>query len=187
MPTELLAQTGLSIGSVLTVELINGVMVLHPEGSSLTPSSSAETLRGDPHRAYKLHLEAYLCIPAGTADKTIHERIKAGFPASLLQALCEQGVITLDERNRIIHYRSLQARLAKNQLLTTIESDRMYRAVHVVAMAVAVFHDLEKATRWLSKPKSHLSGSSPFELLSTTSGLRQVEEMLIQVSEGFYN
>ncbi|MNY83037.1 hypothetical protein D3C86_2255200 [compost metagenome] len=62
----------------------------------------------------------------------------------------------------------------------------MYRAVHIIAMAVAVFGDTEKALHWLSKPKSRFSGKSPCELLSTSLGVYRVEEMLIQVAEGLY-
>ncbi|MHA6578471.1 antitoxin Xre/MbcA/ParS toxin-binding domain-containing protein [Pseudomonas yamanorum] len=38
---------------------------------------------------------------------------------------------------------------------------------------------MEKATRWLPKPKSQFSGP-PFEMLSTTTGTNRVEELPTQ-------
>jgi len=52
-------------------------------------------------------------------------------------------------------------------------------------MANALFGNDEKAKRWLSKPKDRFSGKSPVAMLSTLQGSRQVEEMLIQLAEGF--
>jgi len=69
--------------------------------------------------------------------------------------------------------------------LTFDESDRLFRATHITAMANALFGNDEKAKRWLSKPKERFSGKSPVAMLSTIQGTRQVEEMLIQLAEGF--
>lgn len=77
--------------------------------------------------------------------------------------------------------------MKENQSLSLEESDRLFRLVHVIAMSDAVFGDQEKARRWLSKPKRQLAGKSPTELLSTSAGTHQVEELLIRVAEGLYS
>ncbi len=41
-----------------------------------------------------------------------------------------------------------------------------------------------KAQRGLSKPKARFSGETTIELLSTSQGMRLVEETLIRVAEG---
>ncbi|MNC70908.1 hypothetical protein D3C75_1217680 [compost metagenome] len=51
-------------------------------------------------------------------------------------------------------------------------------------MAEALFGDVKKAQRWLSKPKQRFAWEQPIALLSTTQGTRMVEELLIQVAEG---
>ena len=141
----------------------------------------------DLHAAPQFDLaEAASCRRPSCSDQAIHELIEAGFPAHSLKVLCDQGIISPAERDRIIPYRTFKMRLASNQYLKADESDRMYRAVHIIAMAVAVFGDTEKAQNWLSKPKSRFSGKSPYELLSTSLGVYRVEEMLIQVAEGLY-
>lgn len=186
LPPGLLAKTGLGIGDALTIEVVKGVIVLEPVRESSIPSSSAKALRENFYQAYRLRLEAYLNIPVEASDQAIHELIEAGFPANSLQVLCDQGIMSPAERDRIIPYRTFKTRLTSNQRLKADESDRMYRAAHITAMAVAVFGDTEKAQNWLTKPKSRFSGKSPHELLSTSLGAYRVEEMLIQVAEGLY-
>ncbi|MNG25345.1 hypothetical protein D3C84_1101830 [compost metagenome] len=100
-------------------------------------------------------------------------------------ALCEQGELTPLERDQIIPLKTLKTRVAKDQNLTVDESDRLFRAAHITAMADAVFGNDEKAKRWLSKPKERFSGRSPMAMLSTVQGTRQVEETLIQLAEGY--
>lgn len=52
-------------------------------------------------------------------------------------------------------------------------------------MAEMLFGNEAKAKRWLLKPKESLSGSSPITMLSTLPGTRAVEDLLIQVAEGY--
>lgn len=186
LPPKLLSQLGLGIGDVLTIEVVNGVIILQPLRGLLTLSSSAGALREDFYQAYRMRLETYLHIPPQASDQAIHELIEAGFSANSLQALCDQGIISPAELDRIIPYRTFKMRLASNQHLKADESDRLFRAVHITAMAVTVFGDTERAQNWLSKPKSRFSGKSPCDLLSTSLGVYRVEEMLIQVAEGLY-
>lgn len=51
-------------------------------------------------------------------------------------------------------------------------------------MAMALFGDDEKATRWLSKSKKGLVGQTPIEMALTTQGADEVEELLIQLAKG---
>ena len=99
-------------------------------------------------------------------------------------SLCDVGTISPEERDRIIPLKTLKTKLVSNQLLTVDESDRLFRFVHIIAMAEVIFGDAGKAKQWLSKPKSRFSGKSPTAMLTTTHGTHRVEEMLIQVAEG---
>ena len=69
--------------------------------------------------------------------------------------------------------------------MTVDESDRLFRSAHITAMAEAVFGEADKAKRWLSKPKERFSGLTPMQMLTTQQGTTQVEEMLLQIAEGF--
>jgi putative toxin-antitoxin system antitoxin component (TIGR02293 family) len=145
----------------------------------------AEAMREKGYAAYRGRLHALLGIPEDATDTQIHNSIVHGFPAARLMELCEQGDVTPLERDQIIPLRTLKTRLSKDQLLTVDESDRLYRTAHITAMAQTVFGDKDKAKRWLSKPKERFTGQAPMTLLATLQGTRQVEEMLLQIAEGY--
>lgn len=145
----------------------------------------AEVMREPAYGAYRTRLNALLQIPTDASELEIHDIIQNGFAAGRLMLLCDQGEVTPLERDQIIPLKTLKTRVAKEQKLTVDESDRLFRAAHITAMADAVFGNDEKAKRWLSKPKDRFSGRSPMAMLSTVQGTRQVEEMLIQLAEGY--
>ncbi len=185
LPSELLAKMGLKIGDELTVEVVDGVIVLKPvHNISTRRAMPAQALRADAHRAYRIRLETLLQIPVNASDQDIHEMIEAGFLASNIKLLCDFGAIGPEQRDRIIPLKTLKMKLVSNQRLTVDESDRLFRLAHIIAMAEVLFGNIEKAKHWLSEPKSRFSGKSPNAMLSTTQGTHRVEEMLIQIAEG---
>lgn len=145
----------------------------------------ADVLREAGYAAYRARLNALLGIPEQADENQIHQLIVHGFPANRLIELCEKGAITPVERDQIIPLRTLKTRLHKGQPLTVHESDNLFRAAHITAMAQTIFEDHAKAKRWLTKPKARFDGQSPMEMLLTLQGTRQVEEMLVQMAEGY--
>jgi putative toxin-antitoxin system antitoxin component (TIGR02293 family) len=55
------------------------------------------------------------------------------------------------------------------------------RLVPVIAHAVAVFGDEQKATHWLSTPLPLLDNRAPAELLSSEEGIQIVERTLTRI------
>lgn len=144
----------------------------------------AEVMRESAYRAYRARLGVFLPIPIGASDQDIHELIEAGFLAASVKVLSDRGKLSVAGRDQIIPLKTLKKRLANGQRLTVNQSDRLFRVVHITAMAEVLFENDEKARRWLSKPKTRFSGKSPIAMLSTSPGTRQVEEVLIQFAEG---
>lgn len=146
----------------------------------------AEVMRESGYAAYRDRLNILLGNSEDASETQIHDTIVNGFPANRLIELCENGDMTPFERNQIIPLRTLKTRLSKGQPLTVTESDRLFRSAHITAMAETVFGDRDKAKRWLTKPKDRFNnGQSPMAMLSTLHGTSQVEEMLIQLAEGY--
>lgn len=185
LPQELLDQMGLGVGDDLELTVANGTLVLTPmdNAASVRPMF-AGVLRHDAYHAYRTRLEALLHISVNASDLDIHDMIVAGFSASLIKVLCDDGTLSDEERDRIIQPKTLKTKLAANQLLTLHESDRLFRFGHITAMAEVIFGDKGKAKKWLSKPKARFLGESPSAMVTTSHGTHLVEEMLIQVSEG---
>ncbi|WP_242411199.1 antitoxin Xre/MbcA/ParS toxin-binding domain-containing protein [Pseudomonas knackmussii] len=69
--------------------------------------------------------------------------------------------------------------------LSANDSDRLFRVVHTLVVAELLFGSRDKAKRWLSKPKNRFSGNSPLQMLTTTAGAQLVEELMVQLAEGF--
>lgn len=145
----------------------------------------AEAMRDAGYAAYRARLNALLGISENATENQIHQQIMAGFPASRLVELCENGDVSPIERDQIIPLRTLKTRLSKEQPLTVDESDRLFRAAHIMAMAETIFGAHEKAKRWLNKPKERFNGETPMAMLITLHGTRQVEEMLLQITDGY--
>ena len=55
------------------------------------------------------------------------------------------------------------------------------RLVRVIAHAVAVFGDEEKAAHWLSAPLEFLQDRAPAELFDNEEGIEQVERALMRI------
>jgi putative toxin-antitoxin system antitoxin component (TIGR02293 family) len=84
----------------------------------------------------------------------------------------------------VVPKRTLARRHAKKEPLTVEESDRALRLARIADLAARVFGDVEKAGRWLRKPKRALGGTTPLAFLASEIGARQVEEMLVRIDQG---
>jgi putative toxin-antitoxin system antitoxin component (TIGR02293 family) len=175
LPNELLSQLGLGVGDRLLIDVVNGAIKLRPvAGSSPRQASDAQEARTDASRFYRSSLKSLLHIPPDATEQQIHDLVEAGFTANTVQALADFGLLNVD----------LQHKLSSGERSTLSESDYIFRIAHITSLAEFLFGDIEKAKRWLSKPKAHFSGKTPFEMLSTTPGTRRVEELLTQGTEG---
>ncbi|OFZ98508.1 MAG: hypothetical protein A3H35_13320 [Betaproteobacteria bacterium RIFCSPLOWO2_02_FULL_62_17] len=72
------------------------------------------------------------------------------------------------------------------QVSKSDESERHARVSRMVVIATRVFGSHEKALGWLEKSQSRFGGKTPISLLSGKSGVRIVEEALIQIDEGYF-
>lgn len=143
-----------------------------------------DVMRENAYLAYRGRLDLLLRIPTEASDQDIHELIEAGFSVDRIENVCDAGWLSLLDCDKIVPLNTLKSRLACGQRLTVDESDRLFRVVHIIAMAGALFEDDEKAKRWLSKSKERFFGKSPIAMLSTMQGTWRVEELLIQLADG---
>lgn len=88
--------------------------------------------------------------------------------------------------SRIIPRRTLEHRRQRGEALSLEESERAYRTANVLALAEVIFGSRAKAFSWMSTPKRRFDGETPIDLLDTEVGARLVEEVLIQVDEGYF-
>lgn len=82
---------------------------------------------------------------------------------------------------------STQFRYEKsNPTLRSNLVDRWSRFVRLLQLADELFDEIESTQQWLASPKQALAGKTPLEIVNTDSGVRQVEQMLLQASYGVF-
>lgn len=175
LPSDLLNQMSLTIGDKLTVDVVGRSIILKPTCDfAMRQARIAAPARQDFSRTYRHRLRYLLNISTDATDQQLHELVETGLTGSSLLALRAMGIVNID----------VQPLQSSDARLSTSESDYLYRIAHILALAESFFGDVEKAKRWLSKPKSQFSGRTPIEMLSTTPGTNRVEELLTQAREG---
>lgn len=125
-----------------------------------------------------------LALPAGSAAEW-RERLRRGFPSDTLDAAARYTALSKTQLTRLLQIpmRTATRRHGAGQLTAT-ESDRLFRLASVVAKAVAVLGNPQKARLWLQTPNRALGGEIPLDLLDTTLGCEQVDEVLLRINYG---
>lgn len=141
-------------------------------------------LRGDIYQSYLLHLQSILGeqqnLPAVDTAPVAAQNSIAG-----LDLLSDLWGLTTDERHQILSIVQTESTGLDTDATSVINNDRAVRIAHIFAMAHAVFGDRDKAKRWLFKSKRRFDGKAPVSVLSNEKDVDQIEEMLIQITEGY--
>jgi putative toxin-antitoxin system antitoxin component (TIGR02293 family) len=113
--------------------------------------------------------------------------IERGVPIATFEAFAaSSGFAMKILMEVIIPARTLKHRRNRKEPLNVDESDRLARVVRLYNLAAHVFGNPEKARKWLSSPKHRFEQRSPLSMMRTESGGHQVEEMLVQIDEGYF-
>lgn len=105
--------------------------------------------------------------------------VESGLPVSAVKKMLAEGdVRQADLVNVIAKRRTLDRRLAEDDLLTPEESDRFARFAEVLALATHVIGDRADAMAWLRSPKRRLDDAIPLDLMRTHSGTDLVVNFL---------
>ncbi|MFJ5235182.1 antitoxin Xre/MbcA/ParS toxin-binding domain-containing protein [Pseudomonas neuropathica] len=185
LPDALLEEMGLVIGDDLAITVSGDTIILTPiRELSSEPLGVDHATRAQAEDRYRNRMQVLLNIPRDATAQQIHEMIEAGFEATVLMAMRDSGLIDAATQDAIVPSRTLKMKLTNGEPLTTSQSDHLFRLAHIIASAESFFGDSAKVMRWLSKPKKAFLGKSPIEMLSTTIGSHQVDEFLMQATEG---
>jgi putative toxin-antitoxin system antitoxin component (TIGR02293 family) len=107
--------------------------------------------------------------------------------ANRLNALSRHGYSEDEIFALVVPKRTLARRKAAKEPLTVEETDKALRLERIAEQAERVFGEVEKAQRWLRKPKRELKGETPLAHLASEAGARVVEEMLFRIEHGIFN
>lgn len=124
---------------------------------------------------------------AGVRDRDrrgVIEATRLGLPVSGLDELMQSGRLTLAEVDRIVLPRKTLSHRRKIGRLTPDQSDRLVRVVRTLAAAEETFGSQQKASLWLRRPTRALGGDAPIQLLDTSEGTKEVEDLLHRIDHG---
>jgi putative toxin-antitoxin system antitoxin component (TIGR02293 family) len=71
--------------------------------------------------------------------------------------------------------------------LTPEQSDVVIRTACILAKAMDILGDKEKAAHWIKTPNRALGGEIPITLLDTSAGAHEVEAVLDRIEFGVYS
>lgn len=125
--------------------------------------------------------------PEGTTFQKTLAKVRRGLPYSALEALQKQASLSQGQMAALVGIpeRTI-GRRKKEGRLTPSESDRVERTSRIMALAVNVFGEEERAKEWLQRPSRALDGETPLSLLDTDVGVRAVEDELLRIEHGTY-
>ena len=136
--------------------------------------------------AAHVHIGDWLGVQAPASDSDMLRMVEERLPLSAIKRLETLGFERREIDGAVIASRTLQHRRSRRERLTVDESDRVLRIARILSAAEAVYGSRERALLWLRRPNPRLEGRVPMELAKTEVGGRMVEELLLQVDEGFF-
>lgn len=111
----------------------------------------------------------------------LHNAIVAGFNEK--QIIRVKKVLDINNKNFAKLLGISERTLLRKKKWSDI-SDRLYRLVHIFALANIVFEDSDRARQWLNESQKGLGWKVPLELMSTEPGSREVEDLLGRIEYG---
>jgi putative toxin-antitoxin system antitoxin component (TIGR02293 family) len=125
------------------------------------------------------------------------EKVERRFEPAMIERLLELGLERNEVFSVVIPARTLQHRRSRKERLTVEESDRVIRLLRVLKLADEFYGSRERALAWLRRPNPRLDpaarnqlfvkdGRTPMSLLTTDTGARMVEQLLVQIDEGMF-
>ena len=114
---------------------------------------------------------------------------RKGFPVGALTSMAKELNLPLNDVARVVGIteRTLSRRISEKGRLSAHESDRLVRLAKVFAYAKDVLESSASASKWLQLPNRALGGDVPLELLDTSTGTAQVEEILGRIDYTIYS
>lgn len=129
---------------------------------------------------------SWLGIRSPSSDSEALQIVERRLPTSVIQRLVDLGLQRSEIDSTVIPLRTLQHRRSRKEKLTIQESDRVLRLLRALSQAESVYESRERSLAWLRTIHPRLDGRSPLSLLTTDTGSRMVEQLLIQIDEGMF-
>lgn len=122
-------------------------------------------------------------LEALSTEADILQLVEARLSSSIIKRLVTLGLERSEIDETVIQARTLQHRRSWREKFSVEESDRVLR---VVSAAETVHGSRARALAWLRTQHPPLQKRTPLSPLTTDTGSRIVEELLVQIDESMY-
>ena len=115
------------------------------------------------------------------------ERVRAGFPFEAFEAMVEALSVSQATLAKVlmIQPRTLTRRKKAGHFAAE-ESDRLYRVARVLAHAISVLGDGDRAAAWMLRRNRALGGQAPLAMLDTDAGVQEIHDALGRLEYGIF-
>jgi len=118
-------------------------------------------------------------------EMTVISMLRTGFPASAVDFLGTNIQASTAELAQMLGMSTrILARRRREGVLSSQESERLFRSARAIAQSEEAFGDLKNALDWLRTPLIVLGGATPISLLDTEIGGELVWRILINIVYG---
>lgn len=134
------------------------------------------------------HPGVSLGIEVGNVSAVI-KQLQKGLPYKAIVTLQKNTGIPLEQLAAILRIppRTLARRKTESRFHTD-ESERLMRLGRVFEKSCDLFEgNVEAAKRWLDTPAKAFAGVTPFQMIETEIGAREVEELIIRLEHGVFS
>jgi putative toxin-antitoxin system antitoxin component (TIGR02293 family) len=115
----------------------------------------------------------------------LSDAVERGLPKATLRNVARRVYSDAAEQRAMMHRVVPEATYKRRRdLLSPAESGRTERLARVVAMAEDVWHDRERARRFLTTPHPEIGGKTPLDAALTELGARLAEEVMARIVYG---
>jgi putative toxin-antitoxin system antitoxin component (TIGR02293 family) len=125
-------------------------------------------------------------LPTGEPLAVVDE-LKVGLPSKTLDTFKQSTHLSDQQVAQVLQIggRTLsRARSTRRGRLPPDLSERLFAVASVYALAIGVFGDAETAFGWINEPQFGLAGRTPFALIASEVGRRQVSSLLQRIEHG---
>ncbi len=112
--------------------------------------------------------------------------IRKGIPFTAIEQLKKKLKLTDSEIADALglSLRTLNRQRKAGGRLSIVASDRLFRIAKIYSFAIEVLEDEDKATEWLHNEQIGLGGRTPFDMMHTAAGEKEVEDLLGRIEYG---
>lgn len=120
----------------------------------------------------------------------VHDLILRGLPAAALGHVVDAAAVLMPQEVSDAVGVSLRTvnrrRGAPRRALSREQSDRTWQFAELMVRAIEVFGSQEEAERWFRSPAMALEQKRPIDLVTSSIGVKMVEQLLIRLEHGVY-